>query len=182
MISYAGIGTRDINSFEMIRIRTIAKQLAKKNYILYSGNAEGSDVAFQAGSNSQCVLMLPWSGFNREVYDPGASIESFDLGDSVEGLASIEMFRGQKVHPNPRALDRFPGGKRMMARNYHQVFGYRQYPTVSFVVFCANEKNGKVDGGTGQAVRLARIAGIPTFNIRTEGWGKALGEFLRTLK
>lgn len=174
MISYAGIGSRDIKPDEVIRIRTIAKQMARRNFILYAGNADGADIAFQAGSNSQCILMLPWKRFNHNNYSTEACIEAFDLGSSAAGLASIDQF-----HPNPSALS--DGARRIMARNYHQVHGYNQWPIVSFVICCSNEVNGKVIGGTGQAVRIAQSLRIPIFNIRNAGWGDALGAFLKTL-
>ena len=46
-ISYAGIGSRDITNTEAVRIKTVAKQMARQNFILYSGNADGADIAFQ---------------------------------------------------------------------------------------------------------------------------------------
>lgn len=175
MISYAGIGSRDILPNEEVQIKIIAKKMARLNFILYSGNADGSDIAFQNGSNAQCVLMLPWKKFNNESYSTTACIEALDMGGSADGLSSI-----MKFHPNAAALT--DGVRRIMARNYHQVMGYGKWPVVSFVICCSNEVNGNVIGGTGQAVRIAKSRNIPVFNIRTKGWGEALGAFIKTLK
>ena len=174
-ISYAGIGSRDITKTEEVQIKTIAKQMARENFILYSGNADGADIAFQIGSNSQCVLMLPWKKFNEDSYSTTGCIEAFDLGDSKDGLWSVDKF-----HPNPSALS--DGGRRMMARNYHQIHGNGRWPLVSFVICCSKEVDGNVIGGTGQAVRIAKSLNIPVFNIRKKGWGEVLGQFIKTLK
>lgn len=135
----------------------------KLNYVLYSGNANGSDVAFQEGSDGKCVIMLPWSGFNEDEYDYEFSRDYFVIGDEKEGIESVD-----KYHPNPSALKR--GAKALMARNYYQINGYRKYPRVSLVVCCTDVKYGKVQGGTGQAVRIAEDLGIPIINIRADGW------------
>jgi hypothetical protein len=156
--AYAGIGSRDITPEETERIKAIARRMARDKFILYSGNAEGADMAFQQGSNAQCILMLPWMTFNAELYSSGC-IERFDLGDSVDGSASVDKF-----HPSPSHLT--VGGRRLMARNYHQIMGYRNWPRVEGVIYCAGEDRDGVKGGTGQAVRIAKHYGIETINIR----------------
>ena len=158
MFSYAGIGSRDITSSEESRISKISSYLHSIGYILYSGNAEGSDFAFQK-SCQLGVSFLPWPGFNKHLASPviHCSDISKDAYDSVD-----------KFHPNPFSLS--SGARKMMARNYQQVFGIGNLPRVSFVVFCANEKNGIVSGGTGQAVRIARSVGIECVNVRGNDW------------
>ncbi len=69
----------------------------------------------------------------------------------------------------------------MMARNWHQIVGYDSYPPVSFVVCCANESNGEVIGGTGQACRIAKDFNIPIFNIRN-GWDNQKEAFSALVK
>ena len=163
MLSYAGIGSRSITPLEQNRISHIATKLSK-HFVLYSGNADGADIAFQKGSQGQCVLMLPWAGFNKQNYDMTHCLESFVVGNTTEALQSVKDF-----HPNPGPLSR--GVRCLMARNYHQVFGVGKYPKVSFVVCCADEdKKGNVKGGTGQAVRLAISESIPVINIRSPYW------------
>ncbi len=173
MQAYAGIGTREITEKEEKLIEKIAGQLSKK-FICYSGNAPGSDQAFQRGSKGKCVLYLPWNGFESEHYDYIHALDYFDLGKSIEGLNSINEF-----HPNKNLKY---GQKMMMARNYHQIMGYKKYPKVSFVVFCANEdEKGNVEGGTGQAIRIAKAKNIVTINIRKDGWKDKLTEITKSL-
>jgi hypothetical protein len=167
MISYAGIGSRTITDRESAIIQKVASELSKKDLVLYSGNASGSDINFQIGSNSKCVIFLPWKDFNNQEYHVSRSLKSYVVGDTQPGLHSVQEF-----HPNPSSLSR--GGKSLMARNYHQVVGYDTFPQVSFVICCANYKSVdnmmQVDGGTGQAVRIANSKNIPVVNIRSEHW------------
>lgn len=162
MLCYAGIGNRTITKIESELIIEIAKELASKEAIVYSGNAKGSDIAFQTGSNGKCVLMLPWKNFNAKEYDVSKSLAFFDVGSTEEGNDSVDKF-----HPSPQRLSR--DSKRLIARNYHQVSGYANYPEVAFVACCADETaDGEVLGGTGQACRIAKHNGIPVFNLRKD--------------
>lgn len=179
MISYAGIGSRTITIDEATAIQRVASKLSSIGYTLYSGNAPGSDINFQIGSNSNCVLYLPWKDFNTKDYDVNKSIDRCVVGDTKEGLESVINF-----HPSPKGLSR--GGKSLMCRNYHQVMGYKAYPVVSFVLCCANykvvEDKMQVEGGTGQAVRIANTKGIPVFNIRKPNWLNELKDLIRFKK
>jgi hypothetical protein len=172
MIAYAGIGSRTITTEERTTILVLAAQLSKRGCIVYSGNADGADIAFQTGSGGNCVIMLPYLNFNVKQYDLSRSLAYYNLGRSKTGQASIDDF-----HPAPRSLTQ--GGRCMMARNFHQVMGVtaedagmgtsftstgkvRDYtgpsilwPRVSFVVCCSDENEQGVIGGTGQACRIA---------------------------
>jgi hypothetical protein len=172
MIAYAGIGSRTITETEQKQIHKIAKSFAEKDYIVYSGNAEGADIAFQTGSQGKCVLLVPWKNFNKDKYDHSKSLAKFDVGDTVDGNSSTDKF-----HPNPKSLSQ--GGRRMMSRNWHQIVGYDQYPKVSFVMCCADQDENGIFGGTGQACRIAKSMNIPIFNIRTLTWIDDLVKFLK---
>lgn len=173
MICYAGIGSREITSEEAHKILVISSKLSKK-FVVYSGNADGSDVLFQQGSNGNCVIYLPWDGFNLEEYDYRKSVAYYDVGDT-----NIGNEYARKFHPAYSNLK--SGGKRLMCRNTHQILGYKEYPRVSFVVYCANESSdGTIFGGTAQAVKIARSIGIPTFNIRRNETNK-LSSYLKGL-
>ena len=171
MKSYAGIGSRTISKDEHEVILKISSFL-NKEYVVYSGNADGSDISFQDGSCNNCVLFLPWNNFNNDKYNINNSLDSFVVGDTKEAIESLE-----KYHPNHLYLKR--GAKLLLARNYHQIFGYENYKKVSFVICCADEdKKGNVKGGTGQAVRVAKDNDIRVFNIRNANWEKELNHFL----
>lgn len=170
MKAYAGIGSRNITDKEKRIIRKIAKELSKK-YILYSGNADGADISFQEGSEGNCVVFLPWSGFNADKYNDENAI--FIVPEETrENINSVLYY-----HPAPNSLKR--GGLAMMRRNYHQVAGYDKFPEVDFVVCCADFDSNGVKGGTGQACRIAYNCDIPVINIREEGWKEKLMKVLK---
>jgi hypothetical protein len=176
MLTYAGIGSREITEKEAILIQKLAKELSKK-LVLFSGNACGADQAFEAGSEGKCVIFLPWATFPKEgKYDKTKSLAYFCLGDSPEGLAAIPS-----IHENPSALNTW-GKRACVARDYHQIYGYKEFPKVSFVVYCANEKDGKVEGGTRFAVKLARKENIPTVNLRACNWKETLYTIVKGIK
>ena len=142
------------------------------NYICLSGNAPGSDITFQIGSDNNCVIFLPWKSFNEKMFDPSIALDYFIVGDQPEGVESVEQFhpRGKYLNPSVRSL---------MARNYYQIFGFDKYPKVDFVICCADPtENGKVAGGTGQAVRIALHHKIPVVNIRDTNWKSKYDEII----
>lgn len=166
MKAYAGIGSRSITPEENAKISTIAKMLSGLDYICYSGNANGSDIAFQNGSNGKCVIFLPWYSFNYESFHPSSTncLDHHIVGTKSYGLKSVNEF-----HPRPGSLS--DGARMLMARNYYQINGFDNYPVVDFVLCCANRDNvGNILGGTGQAVRIAKSLDIPIINIRDDGW------------
>lgn len=175
VMAWAGIGSRKISEEEKRIIGIIASYLSALGWVLYSGNAEGSDRTFQENSNGRCVLILPWNSFEMANYT-GGYLARIDAGDTEEGNASVD-----KYHPRPQSLTR--GARRMMCRNFHQIHGIGEWPMVKFVIYCAGDAydtNGvhtNVSGGTGQAWRISRDLGIPRLNIR----GKSYDEIIAKL-
>jgi hypothetical protein len=55
------------------------------------------------------------------------------------------------------------GAKKLMARNCHQVLGQDLKTPVDFIVCWT--KNGNINGGTGQALRIAKKLNIPVYNL-----------------
>lgn len=164
MLAYAGIGSREITEREGHIIRKTAAKLSK-HFVVYSGNADGADIAFQKGSWGKCVLMLPWPRFNDNKYPISDCLDSYVLGTPDAGL---------DYHPAPERLS--SGQAKLMSRNFYQINGYGEYPMVSFVLCCAQPTPGGVAGGTGQAVRIAKDYDIPVINIRVHGWKDELKE------
>jgi hypothetical protein len=69
-----------------------------------------------------------------------------------------------------------------MARNTNQVFGNDLKTPVDFVLFYAEENIGSIrpKGGTGQAVEMARLKGIPTINMADANWREQLNDTLQS--
>lgn len=117
---------------------------------LQSGAADGADKAFERGCDAACGrkrIRLPWRGFNG--YGSGL----FDLPEEAFRIA-------EAFHPAWKNLT--PAAKKLMARSSFQILPDLQTP-VDFVL-CYTE-GGSGNGGTGQALRIARHYTVPIFDF-----------------
>lgn len=149
--AYAGIGSRSTPDNILRIMSQLASVLAKNHWTLRSGGAPGADQAFEEGHNGKKEIFLPWKEFEGN-------------SSSLYGVSEIALWLAEKYHPAWHNLKR--GGQLMMARNMQQVLGEDLLSPVQFVLCWT--KNGMVDGGTGQAMRLAQDLCIPIFNLHTE--------------
>ena len=67
----------------------------------------------------------------------------------------------KKFHPSWNFLS--DGGRKLMIRNTFQILGKDLESPASFVVCWT--PGGKISGGTGQALRIAKSLSIPIFNL-----------------
>lgn len=151
--SYAGIGSRETPD-DICNIMTNFASLAEElGWKLRSGGAEKADQAFEAGVKNSLnkQIFLPWGEFNKS--------KSMLFPPSQEAMRIAS-----EVHPNWDACS--PGAKKLHARNAHQVLGQHLNDPVQFVLCWT--KDGKDVGGTALAIRLARLHGIPVFNMGAE--------------
>lgn len=137
---YAGIGARETPPDILGKITGTAHRLNGMQFILRSGGARGADSAWQNGA-----------GGNFQLYKPESATE-----DAIR-LAS-------KFHPNWKACSDF--ACRAHGRNMMILFGYGLNDPVDFVACWTPD--GKITGGTGQAIRAAEYFGIPVFNFALE--------------
>lgn len=160
MKPYAGIGSRE-TPWEVGQVMTeVARKLARRGFTLRSGRADGADTFFEWGAGDRAQLWRP-----KDVLPPGSA--------EVAAL----------VHPHWR---RMPDHYRALhARNTPQVLGRRGEPPSLFVLCwtpdgCESqaERSGAT-GGTGQAIAIADIFGIPVFNMRRPDWRERLNHFLK---
>lgn len=146
-IYYAGIGSRETPNEILNYFTSLAAYFSKKGFTLRSGGAEGADKAFEIGcdrTSGKKEIYLPWRGF-----------EHSDSKLIVSNDKAYEI--AQSFHPNwDRLTD---GAKKLQARNSHQVLGF-DLDTPSNFIICWT-KNGKGQGGTGQALRIAEHYKIP---------------------
>jgi hypothetical protein len=147
---YAGIGSRSAPPSARLEMTMIAKRLEALGYVLRSGGAEGADSAFEAGVKSEYNkrIYLPWRGFNGK--------KGIVCGDDPEW-----QFIAKQHHPRWRNLA--PAARLLMGRNTAQVIGRGLENDSKFVVCWT--PNGLGEGGTGQAIRIARAHGIPVFDL-----------------
>ena len=147
MVYYAGIGSRKTPEDILKKMRVLGFVFAEAGYILRSGGADGADTAFEQGcraADGKREIFLPWKDFNKngsELFPPSPA--AFDMA--------------KQFHP---AWDKLStAGKKLHARNSHQVMGRDLTTPVSFVLCYAE------GGGTEQAIRIATAAKIPVINM-----------------
>jgi len=147
---YAGIGSRRTPLDVMARMTEIAVFMRQQGYTLRSGGAPGADTAFEAGAGNDKKIYLPWKLFNN---NPSPLYAAAYDAQALEIAA--------KYHPRWNTLTR--AVQTIMARNCYQVLG-GDLKTPSEFIVCWTP-TGKTEGGTGQAMRIARDYGIPIYNI-----------------
>lgn len=147
---YAGIGSRRTPQKILTLMTMTAAWLYQKGWVLRSGGAEGADQAFERGTEA----------FAKEIWRPEHYLVH------PEALPSVNKF-----HPAPQALS--PSARRLMARNYLQIFGHPDSPRSSFVLCWTPDgadgitiPTSRETGGTGQAIRIAARHGVPVLNLK----------------
>jgi hypothetical protein len=151
---YTGIGsTKTPKELEDV-FGYLATFLEAHGWILRSGGAPQADTYFENGVTfaHNAEIYLPWKRFNNnpsELYKPTKA--AYQLAE--------------KFHPNWAALSE--AGKALHARNSHQIIGQHGKILSEFVI--AWTKDGKMVGGTSQALRIAKHFEIPIFNFGDPG-------------
>lgn len=142
---YAGIGARDTPTNILSDMTSISSILEDNGYTLRSGGAIGSDSAFERGVKNL---------INKEIF----TVKNMNNFENYQrSLDSVNEF-----HPNPSRLSGYP--RLLMARNYMQLFGKNLNSYVSNFIICWT-KDGKIIGGTGQALRMAKTHNIKVYNL-----------------
>lgn len=186
-IAWAGIGSRETPADVRADMAFIAGRLAMRGFVLRSGGAGGADLAFEKGLSAghQKEIFLPWKGFNGSTspfFPPFMSIpqtaaairrnrRTFNhrqpLGAVTEGLSPADIYArsylvARAFHPAWVKCSK-NGARKLHSRNVAQVLGHRLSAPARFVICWT--KDGGPTGGTGQAMRIAKAAGIPILNL-----------------
>lgn len=146
---YTGIGSRQTPPEICTKFKEFATILSS-GWTLRSGGAQGADNAFEKGCIGEKEIYLPWKDFNDNL--------SSKYLISKAALQSVV-----KYHPKPTALNHT--SSKLMARNYHQIYGYEGEP--SKLLICWTPE-GKLIGGTSQALRIV-LAELPNCLIMNLG-------------
>lgn len=148
---YAGVGSRETPLHICKFMTEVARYMETQGWTLRSGGARGADKAFAAGAENKQIF-LPYQGWN------GNQSEFFEPSAGAWELAP-------KFHPNWGACLRsnYKYTPDLMARNGHQVLG-PDLETPSRLIICWTP-GGSGDGGTGQAIRIARHYGVPIYDL-----------------
>lgn len=153
---YAGIGSRQTPTMMLTAMQCIGYDLAKSNWLLRSGHAEGADEAFELGcimGQGKKEIFVPWVGFNKA---PGGHSDYM----VPEFTPELHDFTAS-FHPNWNACSQ--AAKLLHMRNACQILGQKGTEPVDLVICWT--KNGTGQGGTGQALRIARHFDIPIFDL-----------------
>lgn len=162
-IRYAGIGARDTPDYVNKKMVKIGEILAREGWILRSGAAKGADSAFEKGADRvdgrKKEIFLPWNGFDplrdgNKRYSDGKSVFSDEPSTLHFDLAAA-------YHPKFSELT--SGVRNLMARNGSQMLG-RNLDRPTNLVICWTP-DGKITGGTGQALRMAEDVGAKVLNL-----------------
>ena len=148
---YTGIGSRETPPDIKDKMTSLARYMASWGHTLRSGGAPGADTAFESGcvdKNGKMEIYLPFKKFNKN--------ESLLNEPTKEARLLARHF-----HPNWPNLGYT--GRQFMARDAYQILGLDLKTPTDFVVCWT--PNGKVVGGTGQALRMAEHYRIPVFNF-----------------
>lgn len=166
----AGIGSRDTPA-EVLGVMTdLGTWMEENGRKLRSGGAAGADQAFEAGFRDPR---------NRAIYLPGQSFKGRSASErgfyDYSRLPAAEEARGtvDRYHPAPQGMKPFV--RDLMARNAMQVLGPDLLSPADLVVAYApggygnagptDPRAARSEGGTGQALRIARAVGIPIKNL-----------------
>ena len=151
---YAGIGSRGTPAEVLADMTKMAAWLARTGWHLASGGAAGADSAFASGAPAgQRTLFLPWPGYN------GCRGPDCRVLSPSQLSACMDIAAG--LHPAWHRCS--SGARKMHARNAAILLSASLDRPVHAVV--AWTAGGRVEGGTGMGIRIARARGIPVLNL-----------------
>lgn len=153
------------------------KVVLKAGQVVKIGSKEYTDAyyAFTDKSTKGSIVGSDWS---EKVNVPNTkSFSSFDVINNKFGNANKVKAIANELHPSSDGMNQWV--EALMARNTYQIFGSNLNTPVDFVLFYAKEGESlRPEGGTGQAVEMARLKGIPTINMADSNWRVKLQEVL----
>jgi hypothetical protein len=151
--AYTGVGSRKTPKKILQLMESTAISLAKDGFILRSGAAKGADSAFEKGAiaaSGQTEIYLPWIRFNNH------PSRLYDIPDTAMQIA-------KRLHPAWQRLTN--PARKLQARNSLQLLGKNSDPAEKSLFLLCYTESGKIQGGTGQAIRLAVYYEVPVFNF-----------------
>lgn len=173
--AYAGIGSRSAPDHILQLMIHAGEHLAFEDWTLFSGGADGADHSFEWGcdlAGGKKQIFLPGAYFNGRRADEnemrGPNPDHQAMAEEI--AASVwnrYAFREDVAH-----WDRLkPFTKALMTRNVHQVLGPTLSERARFVLCWTPDgavhdaHRTKKTGGTGQAISMASLAGVPVYNL-----------------
>ncbi|MYJ72375.1 MAG: hypothetical protein F4092_11535 [Rhodospirillaceae bacterium] len=150
---YAGIGARATPAAVLADMGIISGWLARTGWRLSTGGADGADTAFAGGAPAgRRTIWLPWRGYNGH-RGPDCRVLSEAAMEACIEIAA-------PLHPAWQRCS--PAVRKLHARNAAVLGLTLDRPVDAVVAFTAE---GRIEGGTGMAIRIAQARGIPVFNL-----------------
>lgn len=155
---YAGVGSREAPDDILVVMENFARFAALRGDTLSTGAAYGADEAFMSGARSvhgsKATIYAPWDGY----LTTARVLPYWYVSTSV---CARSLLLASQVHP---AWDRCSDkAKRLHARNGYVVLSLSLRTPVDFIV--AWTQDGRLVGGTGQALRIAKTHDVPILNL-----------------
>lgn len=135
MKKYAGVGSRKTPPDILGLMEAIALRLEADDYTLRSGGADGADSAFA-------------------IVDKKEIFTASDYRDELRSYID-------KFHPTPERVSGY--AEKLIGRNVLILLGSQLNEKVQFLICWT--PGGKVVGGTGFTIKVARHLGIPVYNL-----------------
>ena len=176
---FAGIGSRKTPPEVCEIFAILSSQLCSKGWTLRSGRAEGADKSFEYGARGvrgSCEIYLPnkhkhtsIEQITREHPEPWDQTRYID---EVTGCVLGCKVIARLLHPNGKNLS--PEVLELHARNTYQILG-QDLNTPVMWLYAGLRAGGRGEGGTGQALRLAKMLNIPiidygVYNTAEDWW------------
>lgn len=178
-VAYSGIGSRETPVDVLHDMEAMARVMEARGLTGRSGAADGADTAFEKGAmdiGRKFEVFLPWASFDKRSSDTipnRAPTTLMDKKTEVQAREIASKFHEawNKTRPGPNG-EQVPvlsnGAKSLHTRNVPQVLGKNLDSPVKFVMCWGKPKGDEVQGGTGQAVRIANAYGIPVLNLHDQ--------------
>lgn len=166
---YAGIGSQETPPYFCDVMTSMAQRLDRNGYTLRSGAAKGADQAFERGARMDL----------REIYTTNYRHDPSYMPLTLMNPKIVAEARelAKEIHPAWHHCSEYV--KQLHTRNMFQILGQHLNEPVEFVICWTS--NGKIKGGTGQAMRLAESLHIPIFNLQNDNERIELLEMLLVL-
>lgn len=158
----AAIGARELGPAARALARDLGGALARAGHVLRSGGSPGADQAFAAGAaaaDGRVELVLPWPGFERAAWPPGALVEALDPERHRDWIALAAACRPDLAAVLEGAAPPAGDPRLRLARNPGILLG------AGPVALCLAISPGPPAGGTAHALCCAGRASIPVLLI-----------------
>lgn len=162
---YTGIGSRRTPLGKTYEMTIAAQLLENASYILRSGGAQGADSAFEQGVRNfnNKEIYLPYKNFN------GKKGIILPIDSRYDNLVYRTHPIGKRLSSTTLPYHR---------RNCCQILGLNlDKPSKFILCWTPDGSTGETSrntGGTGQAIRIAKLYNIPIINMKNDDWKVSL--------